>query len=75
MAIYPSILAWRIHTKMGRIKGRAARTQQKQKRLRRGGKNTHKNCTKKVLMTPITRTGHPGVLSQVGFQKHDYEQS
>ena len=37
------------------------------KRLRRGGKNTHK-CTKKVLMTQITkrchhsaRARHPGV--------------
>ena len=26
----------------------------KQKRLRRGGKNTQKNCTKKLLMTQIT---------------------
>ena len=32
-----------------------ARTQQKQKRLRRGGKNTQRSCTKKVFMTQITR--------------------
>ena len=30
------------------------RTYQKQKRLKRGGKNTQKNYTKKVLMTRIT---------------------
>ena len=29
-------------------------TQQKQKSLRRGGKNTQKNYTKKILMTQIT---------------------
>ena len=31
-----------------------ARTQQKQKRLRRGSKNTQKNYTRKFLMTQIT---------------------
>ena len=30
------------------------RTKQKQKSLRRGGKNTQKKCTKKVLMTWVT---------------------
>ena len=44
----------RFHTKMGTIKTEIARTLQKQKRLRRGGKNTQKNCTKKVLMTQVT---------------------
>ena len=29
---------------------------QKQKVLRRGGKNTQKNCTKKIFMTQITIT-------------------
>ena len=28
-------------------------TEQKQKILRRGGKNTQKNCTKKIFMTQI----------------------
>ena len=28
-------------------------TKQKQKILRRGGKNTQKNCTKKIFMTQI----------------------
>ena len=31
-------------------------TQQKQKILRRGGKNTQKNCTKKIFTTQITTT-------------------
>ena len=35
------------HAKMGSIKDR------KQKILRRGGKNTQKNCTKKIIMTQI----------------------
>ena len=30
-------------------------TQQKQKILRRGGKNTQKNCTKKIFTTQITQ--------------------
>ena len=56
------------HAKMGLIKDRykhlnaelqrIARidmvwTEQKQKILRRGGKNTQKNCTKKIFMTQI----------------------
>ena len=32
-------------------------TSQKQKILRRGGKNTQKNCTKKIFMTQITTMG------------------
>ena len=40
--------------KMGKIKTETARTYQKLKKLRRGGRNTQKNCTKKVLMTWIT---------------------
>ena len=38
---------------MGMIKSEMIRTYQKQKRLRRGGKNTKKNCAKKVLMFPV----------------------
>ena len=39
------------HAKMGTIKDRM---EQKQKILRRGGKNTQKNWTKKIFMTQIT---------------------
>ena len=38
------------HAKMGSIKDRNGMTYQKQKILRRGGKNTKKNCTKKIFM-------------------------
>ena len=41
------------HGKMGSIKDRNGMDQQKQKILRRGGKNTQKNCTKKIFMTQI----------------------
>ena len=41
------------HAKMGSIKDRMVWTQQKQKILRRGGKNTWKNCTKKIFTTQI----------------------
>ena len=39
------------HAKMGSTE--TVWTQQKQKILRRGGKNTQKNCTKKIFMTQI----------------------
>ena len=39
------------HAKMGSIKDRNGMTYQKQKILRRGGKNTKKNCTKKIFTT------------------------
>ena len=47
------------HAKMGTIKDRTISvlyswTQQKQKILRRGSKNTRKNYTKKMFMTQIT---------------------
>ena len=42
------------HAKMSTIKDRTIRTEQKQKRLRRGGKNTQQTCTKKVLMAPVS---------------------
>ena len=41
------------HAKMGTIKERNGMDLQKQKILRRGGKNTQKNCTKKIFMTQI----------------------
>ena len=39
------------HAKMGTIKDRNVWTQQKKKILRRGGKNTWKNYTKKTIGT------------------------
>ena len=41
------------HAKMGTKKDRKTWTQQKQKILRRGGKNTQENCTKIIFMTQI----------------------
>ena len=41
------------HGKMGSIKDRNSMDLKKQKILRRGGKNTRKNCTKKVFTTQI----------------------
>ena len=41
------------HAKMGLIKDRNGMDLQKQKILRRGGKNTQKNCMKKIFMTQI----------------------
>ena len=40
------------HAKMGSIKDRNG-MDQRQKILRRGGKNTQKNCTKKIFTTQI----------------------
>ena len=42
------------HAKMGTIKDRNGMDLQKQKILRRGGKNTQKNYTQKIFMTQIT---------------------
>ena len=42
------------HAKMGSIEDRNGRDLTEQKILRRGGKNTQKNCTKKSFMTQIT---------------------
>ena len=43
------------HAKMGPIKDRNGMDlRQKQRILRRGGKNTQKNYTKKIFMTQIT---------------------
>ena len=41
------------HVNMGSIKDRNGMDQRKQKILRRGGKNTQNNCTKKNFMTQI----------------------
>ena len=41
------------HAKMSSIKDRMVWTYQKQKILRRGGKNTQKNYTKKIFTTQI----------------------
>ena len=57
-------------------------TQQKQKILRRGGKNTQKNYTTKYFCDPDNHDGvithlEPDTLeckSQVGLRKHHYEQ-
>ena len=42
------------HAKMGTIKDRNGMDLTEQKILRRGGKNTQKNYTKKILMNQIT---------------------
>ena len=42
-----------VHAKMGTKKDRNGKDLTEQKRLRRGGKNTEKNYTKKILMTQI----------------------
>ena len=44
------------HEKMGTIKDRNGMDLTEQKILRRGGKNTQKNCIKKVFMTQIITT-------------------
>ena len=41
------------HAKMGSLKDRNGVDITKQKILRRGGKNTQKNCTKKIFTTQI----------------------
>ena len=41
------------HAKMGSVKDRNGMDLTKQKILRRGGKNTQKNYTKKIFMTKI----------------------
>ena len=41
------------HAKMGTIKEEIVWSQQRQKILKRGGKNTQTNSTKKIFMTQI----------------------
>ena len=43
------------HAKMGTIKDINSMDLTEQKIFRRGGKNTQKNCTKKIFMTKIIR--------------------
>jgi len=43
------------HAKMGSIKNRNGMDLTEAKILRRGGKNTQKNCTKKIFMTQIIK--------------------
>ena len=45
-----------VHAKMGSVKDRNGMDLTKQKILRRGGKNTQKNYTKKIFMTQIIMT-------------------
>ena len=42
-----------LHVEIGTIKNRNGMDLKKQKLLRRGGKNTQKNYTRKILMTQI----------------------
>ena len=42
------------HAKMGTIEDRNGMDLTEEDRLKRGGKNTQKNYTKKILMTQIT---------------------
>ena len=44
------------YAKMGSVKDRSGRDLTEAEVLRRGGKNTQKNCTKKIFMTQITTT-------------------
>ena len=71
------------HAKMGTIKDRNSMGLTEAKDIRRCGKNTQKNYTKKHLNDPDNHDGvitqlEPdilGVQSQVGLRKHCYEQS
>ena len=42
------------HAKMGSIKDRNGRDLRKAEDIKKRGKNTQKNCTKKIFMTQIT---------------------
>ena len=42
------------HAKMGSLKGRNGRDLREAEDIKRGGKNTQKNCTKKIYMTQKT---------------------
>ena len=43
------------YAKMGSVKDRSGRDLTEAEVLRRGGKNTQKNCTNKIFMTNLTR--------------------
>ena len=67
------------HAKMGIINDRNSMDLQKQKILRGGGKNTQKNCTKKIFMTQIITiecsfTIKLDILECDEPKKHLYEQ-
>ena len=68
--------------KMGTIKDKNGMALKEAEDIKKGGKNTQKNYTKKIFMTQVTtmvwsftRARHPGVWSQMGLRKHHYEQS
>ena len=70
------------HAKMGSIKDRNGMDLTEAENIKRGGKNTQENYTKKIFMTQITRmvyhsprARHLGMQSQVDLRKHDYKQS
>ena len=44
------------HTKMGTIKDRNGTDLTEAEDIKRGGRNTQKNCTKKIFMTKIITT-------------------
>ena len=41
------------HAKMGSIKGKNGKDLTEAEDIKKGGKNTQKNCTKKIFMTQI----------------------
>ena len=43
------------HAKMGTVKDRNGRALTEAENIRRGGKNTQKNCTKNIFMTQIIK--------------------
>ena len=43
-----------VHAKMGSIKDRNGMALTEAEDIKRGGKNTQKNCTKKIFMNQIT---------------------
>ena len=57
------------HSKMGLLKDRNGRDLTEAEDLRRGGKNTQKNCTKKDLHDPDT---HDGVITHLEPDILDY---
>jgi len=71
------------HAKMGTIKDRNGMDLTEAEDIRRGGKNTQKNCTKKDLHDPDNHNGvithlEPDILEgevKGGLRKHHYEQS
>ena len=50
------------HAKMGTVKGRNVLDLTEAEDIRRGGKNTQKNCTKKYLHDP---DNHDGVINDL----------